>query len=129
MKKKATIIKRTLTLLAGLLLTSAQANEAVALPAAIPESQAVSLAGNWRCEIAGTNSAGCAREPTGKIRLQGTIDDAGLGPKNTAAPTLKGPNRTYDYAGPVWYQHDIDTAASWRGQRMTLFLERCGQSV
>jgi hypothetical protein len=64
MKTKVTIIKRTLTLLAGLLLTSAQANEAVALPAAIPESQTVSLAGNWRCEIAGNNAAGYAREPT-----------------------------------------------------------------
>ena len=34
---------------------------------------------------------------------------------------MKGPDRLYDYAGPVWYQRYIDIPASWRGQRVTLF--------
>ena len=56
------------------------------------------------------------RDLTGKIRLPGTIDDAGLGPKNTKPPTLEGPYRLYDYAGPAWYQRDIDIPASWQGK-------------
>lgn len=84
----------------------------------------VSLAGRWRFEIAGTNFHGFDRELPGFIRLPGTIDDAGLGPRNTNAPTLEGPYRLYDYAGPAWYQRDIEIPASWQGQRVTLFLER-----
>ena len=53
------------------------------------------------------------------------MDDAGLGPKNTKPPTLDGPYRLYDYAGPAWYQRDIEIPAAWQGKRVTLFLERC----
>ena len=85
----------------------------------------ISLAGEWRFEIAGTNEPAYARQLPGKIRLPGTMDDAGLGPKNTKPPTLAGPYRLYDYAGPAWYQRDIEIPASWQGKRVTLFLERC----
>ena len=89
----------------------------------------ISLAGNWRFAI-DQSGAGVAehwfdRNLTGSIRLPGTMDDAGLGPKNTKPPTLEGPYRLYDYAGPAWYQRDIDIPAAWQGQRVTLFLERC----
>jgi hypothetical protein len=53
------------------------------------------------------------------------MDDAGLGPRNTNAPSLTGPYRLYDYAGPAWYQREINIPASWAGQRVALFLERC----
>ena len=59
------------------------------------------------------------------IKLPGTMDDAGLGPRNTKPPTLAGPYRLYDYAGPAWYQRDIEIPAAWANQRVTLFLERC----
>jgi len=88
-------------------------------------SETLSLAGDWRFEIAGTNAAGFTKELPGKIKLPGTIDDARLGPANTQAPTLDGPWRLSDYAGPAWYQRDIDIPAKWAGQRVTLFLERC----
>jgi hypothetical protein len=87
--------------------------------------EAISLAGEWRFEIAGTNTAALPRELTGKIKLPGTMDDAGLGPKNTKPPTLEGPYRLHDYAGPAWYQRDVDIPAAWQGKRVTLFLERC----
>jgi hypothetical protein len=83
------------------------------------------LAGEWRFEIAGTNEPAYARSLPGKIHLPGTMDDAGLGPKNTRPPTLEGPYRLYDYAGPAWYQRDLEIPAGWQGQRVGLFLERC----
>ena len=85
----------------------------------------VSLAGDWRFEIAGTNAAAYSRDLPGTIHLPGTMDDAGLGPKNPKPPTLEGPYRLYDYAGPAWYQRDIEIPAGWQGKRVTLFLERC----
>ena len=87
-------------------------------------SHIISLAGQWRFEIAGTNEAAFARQLMGQIHLPGTIDEAGLGPKNTAPPTLAGPYRLYDYAGPAWYQREIEVPAAWQGKRVTLFLER-----
>ena len=62
----------------------------------------ISLAGEWRFEMAGTNAELWAWKLPGKMHLPGTMDDAGLGPKNTKAPTLAGPYRLYDYAGPAW---------------------------
>jgi hypothetical protein len=85
----------------------------------------IPLSGEWRFEVAGTNELAYARQLPGKVRLPGTMDDAGLGPKNTKQPTLEGPYRLYDYAGPAWYQRDIDIPAAWQGKRVTLFLERC----
>ena len=85
----------------------------------------LSLAGDWRFEIAGATEGAFARELKGTIRLPGTMDDAGLGPKNTKEPTLEGPYRNFDYAGPAWYQRTIDIPAVWSGKRVSLFLERC----
>ena len=83
-------------------------------------TETLSLAGDWRFEIADTNAAGFAKDLPGKIKLPGTMDDAGLGPKNTKPPTLEGPYRLYDYAGPAWYQRDIEIPAAWEGKRVTL---------
>src|SRR5664279_6592406 len=97
----------------------------LAWSAAAAAEKAVSLAGEWRFEIAGTNADAYARSLPGKIHLPGTMDDAGLGPKNTKPPTLEGPYRIYDYAGPAWYQRDVEIPSEWQGKRVTLFLERC----
>ena len=91
----------------------------------VQASETISLAGMWRFEIAGTNELFLRAQLPGHIRLPGTMDDAGLGPKNTKPPTLEGPYRLYDYAGPAWYQRDIEIPAAWQGKRVTLFLERC----
>jgi hypothetical protein len=96
-----------------------------AQPDTVKSTGAISLAGDWRFGISGTGTETIPNDLTGKIRLPGTMDDAGLGPENTKPPELEGPSRLYDYAGPAWYQRDIDIPASWQGKRVTLLLERC----
>jgi len=59
-------------------------------------AQTLSLAGEWRFDIAGANTEKCPEELRQKIHLPGTMDDAGLGPKNTKPPTLEGPWRLHD---------------------------------
>jgi len=95
-------------------------------------AQTLSLAGEWRFGIAGASSEKCLPELHQKIHLPGTMDAAGLGPKNPKPPelanhngVLAGPYRLYDYAGPAWYQRDLEIPQGWRGKRVTLFLERC----
>ena len=94
-------------------------------------AEPVSLAGDWRFRIdqqkVGVAERWFAAALAGeqRIKLPGTMDDAGLGPKNIKPPTLEGPYRLYDYAGPAWYQREIDIPANWQGQRVTLLLERC----
>jgi len=90
-----------------------------------------SLEGQWRFQLdaqkAGIDEKWYAAPLGGDttIKLPGTMDDAGLGPRNTKPPTLAGPSRLYDYAGPAWYQRDVEIPAAWSGQRVSLFLERC----
>jgi hypothetical protein len=72
---------------------------ALAWPGTSVAKQPVSLAGEWRFEIAGADAQAFASKLPGRIVLPGTIDDAGLGPKNTKPPTPEGPYRLSDYAG------------------------------
>jgi len=88
-------------------------------------AQTLSLAGAWQFQMGGTTGEIRPAKFAQKIHLPGTMDDAGLGPKNTQLPSLEGPWRLYNYAGPAWYQHDIEIPAGWQGKRITLFLERC----
>lgn len=90
-----------------------------------------SLEGTWRFQL-DEQRTGIAQKWYGNalsgdtsIKLPGTMDDAGLGPRNTNSPTLAGPYRLYDYAGPAWCQREIEIPATWRDQRLLLFLERC----
>ena len=86
--------------------------------------ETISLSGEWRFAIT-TNAAVLPHVFPGTIHLPGTMDDAALGPKNAKPVTLEGPYRIFDYAGPAWYQRDIEIPADWREKRVTLFLERC----
>ncbi len=101
----------------------------IVTPAVARETR--SLAGSWRFRLDAQNTglsekwyaAPLVGDTT--IKLPGTMDDAGLGPKNTKSPTLAGPYRLYDYAGLAWYQRDIEIPSGWSAKRVTLFLERC----
>lgn len=108
------------------------ASTLAALSAGVALAQeSCSLAGPWKFQLdagkAGLEAKWFAKPLAGEgtIQLPGTMDDAGLGPQNTKPPTLEGPYRLHDYAGPAWYQREIDIPAAWNGKRVTLFLERC----
>ncbi|WP_297930911.1 sugar-binding domain-containing protein [uncultured Coprobacter sp.] len=63
------------------------------------------------------------------IQLPGTIDLAGKGIPNELSPALEKPQmlhltRRHSYVGPAWYSREIEIPASWRGRKVSLFLER-----
>lgn len=99
----------------------------------VAADNSISLDGDWGFEMdsdhAGVSARWFDRALPDKIHLPGTMDDAGLGPKNTKPPTLEGPYRLYDYAGLAWYQRTIEIPAAWEGKRISLFLERCRWST
>lgn len=94
-------------------------------------SDNTSLAGEWKLRLDEKRSGSLDHwfaaplAGSGKINLPGTLDDAGLGLENTKPATLEGPYRLHDYAGPAWYQRDIEIPAAWQGKRVSLLLERC----
>ncbi len=59
------------------------------------------------------------------IKLPGTMDEARLGIDNPKKPSLDDLWRPNIYEGAAWYQRRIEIPESWRGRRVTLFLERC----
>src|SRR3954452_945589 len=92
---------------------------AVWLPAAL-EAQAtnISLAGTWRFALG-------SRQALGKdeIYLPGTTDLAGYGDK-TKGPEAGWLSRPYSYQEAAWYEKNIVVPEAWRGQPISLFLER-----
>jgi hypothetical protein len=74
------------------------------------------LAGVWRVRL--------DRERAGhSISLPGDTDQAGYGSKTTG-PAHGRLSRPWTYEGPAWYERDVVVPGSWRGKRITLFLER-----
>src|SRR6266545_250957 len=98
------------------------------VPAADAATAPISLAGQWRFSLdrenAGLGQEFFNQDLAGRIRLPGTTDEAKLGVPNPNPPTEDGLYRPNVYEGTAWYQRDIDIPASWRGKRITLFLER-----
>jgi len=96
--------------------------------AAAPDVGTVSLAGRWRFRLdpnkAGVEQRWYATRLPGEIKLPGTTDEARLGLPNPAKPSLDGLYRPNIYAGPAWYQRDIEIPADWQGKRVELYLER-----
>ena len=92
---------------------------AVWLPAAL-EAQAtnISLAGTWRFALESRQALG-----TNEIFLPGTTDLAGYGTR-TKGPEPGWLSRPYSYQGKAFYERDITVPEAWRGEPVTLFLER-----
>lgn len=96
-------------------------------PKPAPE-RVISLAGQWRFALDpdkhGVEQEFFNRQLPDKIRLPGSTDEGHFGIANTNKPTLDGLYRLYRYAGPAWYQRSVEVPSSWRGKRISLFLER-----
>jgi hypothetical protein len=108
-----------------------------ALPSVAQERAAppavIDLAGLWRFTAdpgqEGVRKEFFNRELAQRIRLPGSTDEAHFGVPNRSKPTLDGLYRPFSYAGPAWYQRDVEIPEAWRGKRLTVFVERAhGQS-
>ena len=88
---------------------------------------ALSLAGDWRCELdaqkKGVEEKWFARKFEKPIHLPGTLDEAGYGEPRDKR-TLRCLSRKYEYIGPAWYQRDITVPAGWAGKHITVSFER-----
>lgn len=81
------------------------------------------LAGEWRLEFSDASSETPPPAFTHKIRLPGTLDEAGSGTRTTNAETGV-LTRVVKFYGPAWYQREIVAPESWREKSVELFLER-----
>jgi hypothetical protein len=101
---------------------------AVAAPLAAADSHRIALEGTWGFQLDSANAGHTERWFDRKldantIFLPGSTDQGGYGVK-TAAPGKGFLTRPYKYEGPAWYQKQVAIPEAWRGQRVTLFLER-----
>jgi hypothetical protein len=92
------------------------------------DSASIDLSGTWRFRLdpkgVGLQENWFTTRLPQEIHLPGTTDEAKLGIPNTAKPSLDGLYRPNVYAGPAWYQRDIEIPDGWKGKRVQLFLER-----
>ena len=93
-----------------------------------PSAGSIPLAGTWRFRLdphkVGIEQQWYATRLPDEIKLPGTTDEAKLGLPNPAKPSLDGLFRPNVYAGPAWYQRDIEIPTDWQGKRVELLLER-----
>jgi hypothetical protein len=99
-----------------------------ALPAG-GQSHTISLAGSWAMRLDPSKAGARMRwferplATPNVMFLPGTTDEAGYGTR-TAGAEKDRLSRPYVYVGPAWYQRTVMIPESWRGKRITLFLER-----
>lgn len=94
----------------------------------LAERATTDLTGAWRFRLNPTEmgrefGAWFRTRLPAEIVLPGTTDEAGVGQKTTGFE-LGHLTRTFRFEGYAWYQRDIEIPATWRGKRITLFLER-----
>ncbi len=88
----------------------------------------ISLAGNWRFELNGPHPADSPGtlphlKLDDQVELPGTTETNRKG--KPSGPGWDGQlSRAFKFEGAAWYQRDVDVPDSWRGKRITLFLER-----
>jgi hypothetical protein len=98
------------------------------------QAQTISLEGEWRYRLdaqdKGIKEQWFNQSFENKLRLPGTLDDAGVGdPTSLTADSLNKETllmltRKHSYIGPAWYSKEIVVPASWKGKHIELFLER-----
>ena len=93
----------------------------------------LSLAGEWEFAIdsmdIGISKHWYTQSFPDKIKLPGTMDDAGYGIPNRLLPSISKPQilhltRKHSYIGPAWYIREISVPSDWEGKNIELKLER-----
>lgn len=94
----------------------------------------IKLEGNWIVKLdsmnVGMDEAWAEKTMDGtQIKLPGTLDDAGLGTKNTLKPAMDNNilgnlTRKHNYIGAAWYQKEVVIPNNWEGKKLELELER-----
>ena len=101
------------------------------LLSAATETNTIPLAGEWRFQLdpnqQGINAIWFAQNLKDTIRLPGTTDENQKGILTDYRPADR-LARVWDWKGAAWYQHSITIPKSWKGKRITLFLERTKHS-
>ena len=87
------------------------------------QAQELSLNGKWAVKLDSSNGSSYA------INLPGTLDDAGIGTKNTVKPgldiaALAHLARKVEYMGKAFYTRTFTVPASWQSKQVTLTLGR-----
>ena len=84
----------------------------------------LSLAGEWEFAIdsmdIGISKHWYTQSFPDKIKLPGTMDDAGYGIPNRLLPSISKPQilhltRKHSYVGPAWYIREISVPSDWEG--------------
>ncbi len=99
-----------------------------------PKVEQIDLSGTWQVKLDSTNVGGKENWANAKfsgipINLPTTLDEAQIGTPNTLEPAINNYvmsnlTRKHQYIGKAWYQKEIDMPSSWKGQTVTLNLER-----
>lgn len=88
----------------------------------------VDLAGTWNFRLDPKNAGIAGRwfnaDLPDRISLPGSTDEAGYGTPNTRPANYDHLSRLVEYTGPAWYERSITVPETWRGKRVSLFLER-----
>lgn len=104
------------------------------MPTSAIDTQHMSIAGYWRFQL---DPMGFGKTPgselylkqlTEGIHLPGSTDEGGKGIKNVVEHVDR-LSRKFEYCGQAWYQRDVVIPESWRGQDISLSLERCHWEV
>ena len=106
---------KIVSLLLGILITSCSPQN----------DHELSLAGEWMVTLDSSK----IDNPDNRILLPGTLDDAGIGNKNTLKPeinndVLSSLTRKHQHIGAAWYQKEITIPKNWKEKRIVLELER-----
>jgi hypothetical protein len=103
------------------------------LPDQTDEPTDVDLQRNWQVSLVAADSLPDSIPPSptflSLIKLPGTLDDIGLGPRQSfdtslSVATLAHFSRERRFVGRAWYQLAINIPDQWKGRRAELSLER-----
>ena len=96
-------------------------------PLGAADARRIPLEGTWGFQLdptrTGHDDRWFERDLPDTIFLPGSTDQAGYGVRTTV-PEKGWLTRPYKYEGPAWYQRHVVIPDSFRGQRITLSLER-----